>query len=126
MYQKLEIFQTAHAMARHAGKSQAVTATNVANADTPGYRAQKMPVFADVWKKDPASTLKTTRAGHLSPSGDAQFGRSTDGLAEPSPNGNAVSIEEELMNAVNFGRQHNRALAVYRHGMTVLTTALGS
>jgi len=38
MYQNVELFQTAGAMARHAGSRQAVVAQNIANAE-----AQKLP-----------------------------------------------------------------------------------
>ena len=50
MYQSLQLFQTADAMARHAGTRQAVVARNIANADTASsstedvYRARH-PVF---------------------------------------------------------------------------------
>jgi flagellar basal-body rod protein FlgB len=55
---------------------------------------------------------------------DAAFAIS-DRTTEQSPNGNSVSLEEEMVAAVDASREHNRALAVYRHGMTVLRTALG-
>ena len=125
MYQSLDIFQTAAAMARHAGQRQAVTAANVAQADTPGYRARHIAPFADVWENAPPHRMKATRPSHLSPTGPATLARATDGTAEPSPNGNSVSIEEEMMHAVNIAREHNRALTIYRHGMTILRSTLG-
>jgi flagellar basal-body rod protein FlgB len=51
MYQNLSIFQAAGAMAKHAGARQAVVAQNVANADTPGYRAQTIAPFTEVFEK---------------------------------------------------------------------------
>ncbi|HBT01561.1 MAG TPA: flagellar biosynthesis protein FlgB, partial [Citreicella sp.] len=35
MFQSLDVFRTAIAMARHAGTQQALSAQNIANADTP-------------------------------------------------------------------------------------------
>ena len=125
MYQSLDIFQTAAAMARHAGQRQAVTAANVAQADTPDYRAKRIAPFAEVWDSAPPHRMKATRAKHIFPDGPAALARATEGLAEPAPNGNAVSIEEEMMHAVNIAREHNRALTIYRHGMTILRSTLG-
>lgn len=124
MYQTLDIFRTAGAMAQHAGARQAVTARNIANADTPGYQAMQMPSFADAFDKH-AQHVNQTREGHLLT--DARQRERLLSLAntEPSPNGNSVSIEEEIMSAVAISREHNRSLAIYRHGMTVLRTVLG-
>lgn len=125
MYHSLDIFQTSAQMARHAGARQALTAKNVANVDTPGYAASHIASFADSYQTDPATLMRATRPGHIgagqTPSDRLMAMTST----EPSPNGNAVSIEEEMLNAVAISREHDRALAIYRHAMTVLRTTLG-
>jgi len=126
MYQSLELFQTAGEMARHAGARQAVVARNIANADTPGFKAQEIAPFTEVYRADGQMTLRATRDGHLTGAATtpatAQVATST---TAPSPNGNTVSIEEEMMNAIAVGREHSRALAIYQHAMTVLRTSLG-
>ncbi len=126
MYQSLDMFQIAHQMARHAGSRQAVTAQNIANADTPGYVARQMAPFADVFETHAASAPRATRPGHMSSSGVGPDARLTLANSEPSPNGNAVSIEDEILQSVNIQREHNRALTIYRHTMTVLRTTLGA
>ncbi|APO88160.1 MULTISPECIES: FlgB family protein [Rhodobacterales] len=124
MYENMKIFSMAGQVAAHAGARQAVTAQNIANADTPGYKAQSIAPFAKAYE-EAGTPVRTTRAGHLSTGGlDAAFAIS-DRTTEQSPNGNSVSLEEEMVAAVDASREHNRALAVYRHGMTVLRTALG-
>jgi len=123
MHQTLSIFQTASAMARHAGQRQALTAQNVANSDTPGFRAKTMPSFADAFGESKPFAMQNTRSSHLSQPSNFHLISTTE--TEPSPNGNAVSVEEELFKAVEISREHNRALTIYRHGMTVLKTALG-
>ena len=110
MYQSLALFQTAHAMATHAGARQAVTARNVANADTPDFRAQHIAPFSDVFRTDTAPIMRMTRAGHMTSASTVPTAMAMDGTAEPSPNGNSVSIEEEMMNAINISREHSRAL----------------
>lgn len=125
MYQSLDLFQTSHDMARHAGSRQALTAQNIANADTPGYIAKHMAAFSEAYEKGTDFALRATRAGHVHPGRTGPDGRLFTAQSEPSPNGNAVSIEDEILQSVNIAREHNRALMVYRHTMTVLRTSLG-
>lgn len=125
MYQNLEVFRTSAQMAKHAGARQAVTARNIANADTPGYRASHLPEFKDVVGTTTASSMRATRAGHVSGGETGQSSKLTQTTAEASPNGNAVSLEEEMMQSVQIARDHSRALAVYRHAMTVIQSSLG-
>lgn len=129
MYNGLQFFNTASALARHASDRQNVIARNIAHADTPGYAAQDIPDFADAWRPAGSSTvaLKATRPGHdaavervarldLAPraiSGDA------------SPNGNSVSIETEMVKSSLVRQQHDLALAAYRGGLDLLRSALG-
>lgn len=120
MYQSLDLFQTSALMARHAGARQAVVATNVANADTPGYRAQAIPSFRDAYRASETGSLRATRPMHLGGDFSASSVRMGDRAVEPSPNGNAVSIEMEMLAGVEAGREHNRALNIYRHAMTVI------
>lgn len=126
MHSSLDLFQTAHAMARHAGARQAVVAQNIANADTPGYQAQHIAPFKDVFRTHANAEIRATRDGHMTSTGQiAMDAVAMASKAEPSPNGNTVSLEEEMMNSIAVGREHNRALTIYRHTMTILRTSLG-
>ncbi len=126
MYDSLELFQTAAAMARHAGSRQAVVARNIANADTPGYQARHIAPFQEAYGATGSVEMRATRAGHVTaPAHRSPSAVVTARDAEPSPNGNTVSLEEELLNSVAISREHNRAVTVYRHAMTVLRTTLG-
>ena len=126
MYNSLELFQTATAMARHAGSRQAQIAGNIANADTPGFRAQHIPPFREVYHAPTSHQISSTRPGHIQHTSTlANAHIATETATEPSPNGNSVSLEEELLNSVAVGREHTRALTIYRHAMTVLRTTLG-
>lgn len=125
MFKSLDVFKTAHAMGKHAAARQAVVAQNMANADTPGYQARDIQPFKDLYQKDGgAGTMRATRAGHhgssLTSAGIAP-GLST---AEVSPNGNSVSIEEEMLKAVDIKRQHDRSVAIYKSAMTVLRATI--
>lgn len=125
MHNSLELFQTASAMARHAGARQAVVARNIANADTPGFQAQQIAAFKDVYSAGTTTGMRATRPGHFPTQTQPSVMRTAHAAGTPSPNGNTVSIEDELLNAISVSREHNRALTIYRHAMTVLRTSLG-
>lgn len=125
MHNSLDIFQTASAMARHAGARQAVVARNIANADTPGFQAERIAAFRDVYQSDPTGNMRTTRSGHMSGAISDGPARTLLSTGIPSPNGNTVSVEEEMLNSVAVSREHNRAITIYRHAMTVLRSSMG-
>ncbi|KQI69935.1 flagellar biosynthesis protein FlgB [Loktanella sp. 3ANDIMAR09] len=125
MYQTLALFRMSSDMARHAGQAQAQIARNVAHADTPGYRAQALPDFADTLRPGPQTALRRTRPGHVMHDTSHARARLVDRGSEPAPNGNSVSLEDELLASVDAGSSHRRALAIYSHTMTVLRTTLG-
>ncbi len=125
MFQNLEMFRTSYAMARHSGTRQAVTAANMANADTPGYRARSVASFAESYAPTSTSQLRATRSGHVSAGAlssppEIQFSDS-----EASPNGNSVSLEQEMINSVEIQREHSRSLAIYKHSLDVLRMTIG-
>ncbi|WP_417205856.1 FlgB family protein [Antarctobacter sp.] len=123
MFQNLDVFRTAMAMARHAGMQQAFSSQNIANADTPGYRAREMPKFQDTLR-DSMMGQRASRDTHL----NGSSGRTVD-LSERrdalDPNGNTVSLEQEMVTAVDAKRQHDRALAIYRSNLSILRASLG-
>jgi flagellar basal-body rod protein FlgB len=123
MYDSLDVFRMSSAMARHAAARQAVVATNLANADSPGYRARALPDFSTVWDGG-SRGMRATRSGHAAPQ-DGLSARAAPRLTEPSPNGNSVSIESEMLAAIEAQREHGRALAIWRHATGLLRTSLG-
>jgi len=128
MYEKLEIFQMASAMARHAETRQALTARNIANADTPGYKARDLASFADTYKQQTDSTsLRNTRKGHISDVGGSFNSSSTivAGRGSESPNGNNVSLEAEMMKSAEISGHHKRAMAIYKSSLGILRSSLG-
>ncbi|MEM9708760.1 MAG: FlgB family protein [Pseudomonadota bacterium] len=126
MFERLEILAIARDLAVHAGARQTVTAENVANADTPGYRARDLPDFSEIYRSGKMETsLRQTRASHmdLASRGMVAFAEDTDGAA--SPNGNTVSLESELVRAADIRSQHNRALSVYGASLDMIRAAIG-
>ena len=126
MFEKLDIFRMSADMAAHAGRRQALAAQNMANVDTPGYRAQRMASFAEIAESgDQGTALRATRAGHLSGGGtELAQARITEDLSDPAPDGNTVSAEGEMLASVAAKREHDRALAIYTSALNVLHTTL--
>lgn len=128
MFQNLAVFETAQAMAMHAGKKQAIVAHNVANADTPGYIARDLPDFQELYApRDSTGHLaRATRDRHLH---GARQASAADLMQEDrsfaSPDGNTVSLETEMLRGTDAKRQHDRALAIYKSALTVLRSSLG-
>ena len=125
MYENLVLFQTAVAKARHAGQAQALVARNIANADTPGFRAQHLAAFDPDAATTTGIQMRKTRAAHLQIVTTAAPRAIVDGMSEPSPNGNSVAIEEEMLAATRNVSDHTQALAIFRHAMNVLRTSIG-
>lgn len=125
MFTNLDVLQTSYAMARHAGTRQAITATNMANADTPNYRARSMTSFVDSYVDGSTSPMRATRDTHLGTGGASLSAAVQFSEGEASPNGNSVSLEQEMVNAVEIQREHSRALAIYKHSLDVLRISIG-
>ena len=107
MMEKLELTRMAQGLASHSGARLGVLARNVAHADTPGYRAMDMPRFAEVYRA----------------------GRET-AVAQPlrlpmEPNGNSVSLDDQMRRMADVRQAHEMALAVYRSTSSVVRAALG-
>ncbi|WP_225907845.1 FlgB family protein [Hyphomonas sediminis] len=116
MISDLQLFQIYGAMARHAAESQKVSATNIANADVPGFKADEIESFEDFLSR----TMQSAGAEGLG----SGFKTHTSG-APSDPNGNNVSLEQEVFNSAEALGQHNMALTVYSKSIDLLRTALG-
>lgn len=128
MFEKLELTRMAQAMATHAGARMGIVAQNVAHADTPGYRAKDVASFADSYQKGGDSfAMRTTRAGHLKggDQGDSVPLQIREKSLAGAPNGNSVSLEQEMVKAAQARQDHDMALAIYRNTSSILRASLG-
>ncbi|MBI1417333.1 MAG: FlgB family protein [Limimaricola sp.] len=125
MFESLTIFRTAGALANYAGRQEALIARNIANADTPGYRAQTLAPFAAMVDGPTAPQMRATRPGHLAAPEAMTAAAPQDRPTEAAPNGNTVAIEDEMVAASQTAQDHARAMAIYKHALTVLRLSLG-
>jgi flagellar basal-body rod protein FlgB len=109
---------------------QDVLSQNVANADTPGYVARdlKPQAFGDMLSGQTgrASALAATDPRHISMS--SLSGSHFDDMAVPdqaNPNGNAVSLEQEMIKVSDTQAQFQAAANLYAKAMTMMKTAIG-
>lgn len=115
MAHPVSIMDLSSSMARHAATRHSLISQNIANADTPGYKAQDVADFADVMR---AKALTGA-------SGTADALRPVDRAAIGSPNGNSVSLETELMLGAKAQQDHEMAVSIYRSALTMMKTAVG-
>jgi flagellar basal-body rod protein FlgB len=123
------ILQMAQDLAAHASSRQSVIAQNIANADTPGYKARDMASFADSFRETSLmrASIRPVRAGHIA-LGAANTGGDIFESAEfgaESPNGNTVSLEDQLVRAADVKYQHDLALGIYAKSINILRAGMG-
>jgi flagellar basal-body rod protein FlgB len=99
------LFQVASQKSEWLSTRQTAVASNVANANTPGYRALDVQPFSAVLDTSPI-TLATTNSAHMTPSVSL-----LDSLreieadpAEETLSGNTVNIEQQMINLGDVNR----------------------
>jgi flagellar basal-body rod protein FlgB len=98
-----------------AAAKQAVAAGNLANLDTPGYRAREL-TFSDALERQlgiAPLTLAGTQAGHLAGSRVAQSTDTVEASGLPARfDGNTVQLDRELLSMVKASGEFARAQTV--------------
>ncbi|SEA91527.1 FlgB family protein [Rubrimonas cliftonensis] len=120
----IAILKMADAMARHAAGRHALVARNIANADTPGYAAQDLKPFEAVVREREA--LRSTRPSHLAGGATVRLDPHMETAPDAaSPNGNTVSLPDQVARGSQAMGAHDRALAIYGKTMDILRAGLG-
>lgn len=108
------------------GARQGVLAANVANADTPGWKARDLTPFSEVLAAHGATAggLVQTDPQHLSGSG-ADTAGSKLLRGERAPDGNQVSLDQQLEKIAQTDSDHEAVTALYRRYVGMFKEALG-
>ncbi|MCP1336817.1 FlgB family protein [Futiania mangrovi] len=126
MYGSLSLLKIATGAARHAASRQTLIAQNVANADTPGYRARDLEAFKVHGTSEDGFAAKATRAAHAGASADSLLAaRTVDTPGPESLNGNTVDLEDQLVRGAEAQQRHAMALGVYGTAIGLVRTAIG-
>ena len=127
MYDQLSFFQMASAMARHAAARHKVIARNIANADTPGFRAQDVRPFSEYVNESLTARASLSQRTEAKSLAEAAFRPRVleDKDVDAGPNGNSVSLEREMVKATQAQGQHTLATAIYRKAHDLIRLGLG-
>jgi flagellar basal-body rod protein FlgB len=123
------VFALSAARLAHASQRNAVIARNVAHADTPDFKAQDAAAF-DFGDMVASTTQqpKATRPGHVVK--ESSLGRpevqvrDVPGI-DAAPNGNTVSLEEQMVMAAETRGDFELAATLYAKHLSLLRTAIG-
>jgi len=129
----IPIFSMLRTKMQYSQERQRVLAENVANADTPNYRARdlKAPKFPDPTEAAPATTMRPitlastdgTSIGAIG--GTSSFSSSNKNGYEVRPTGATVNMEDEMIKVADNTMDYQAATALYTRSLNLLKTALG-
>jgi flagellar basal-body rod protein FlgB len=135
MLSGIDLFQVAGDRMRYLTERQTLIARNIANADTPGYKAQDLAPFAPNLGTGGASAadvsavaLVQTNPVHLQLEPDAVASQQpVDTEADyggEKPTGNTVSVEEQMIKSADVSNAFAMATAVYTKSISIMKTAV--
>ena len=110
---------------------QGLLAENVANAETPGYKGRDLKAygFADHMRNLSVASISTTATdpGHIiKASSDADgFGSRRLNNFEVTPEGNGVTLEDEMMKVTTNQMDYQAVTALYTRSIRMIKLALG-
>jgi flagellar basal-body rod protein FlgB len=119
----LYLFQLASSQARWLELRQSTIAANVANVNTPGFRARDVEPFNKVLDAMPVK-LAVTSPSHIQLSAAETDTRSTAKKQswEVVHSGNSVSVEQEMIKAGDVNRDYSMNAAIVRSFHRMLLT----
>jgi flagellar basal-body rod protein FlgB len=127
--QKQPLFQMAQQKMGYLGQRTKVLAQNVANADTPNYRARDLkPVnFQEELKRtNKGVTMVATQANHLPPVSKPENFRSLNNRSyEASISKNNVVLEEQMMKLGETQGEYEATTTLYRKYIDMMKLAVG-
>ncbi len=130
--QNLGLFQALNAKMNYLDQRQKVLAQNIANANTPNYRPKDLTKvdFGTVLKgvtSDNGIRPETTSAMHMpSPSGiDDPDSRKMKKTYDVAPTGNAVILEEQMVNTSQTMTDFNLMTSLYQKNINMIRISLG-
>ena len=101
------LFEVAAQHGRWLATKQATIATNVSNANTPGFKAQDVQAFEQVFDKSKLA-IEATQPGHIDVGGTdlRSLGVKASDPWDVTHSGNSVSVEQEMMKAGDINRAY--------------------
>ncbi len=119
------------------GQRQQVISQNIANADTPKYRARDIKEFdfqsslrahAPKNANGGGMTMRVTHPMHLSGGGESSASAASSAVRKPyetAPDGNSVILEEQMVKMNEAAVQHSTMVGLYRKHLTMIKSVMG-
>lgn len=125
MLDKISFFETASRRVEWLTERQRVIAGNVANANTPGYKARDVVPFETMLTRESPGTLVRTHERHITGAQHGAVASRPDPTSwEESLDGNTVVLEQQTILANETFEQFNLASRAYKKGHELLTLAM--
>ena len=105
-------------------RRQALLAQNIANANTPGYNSKDLSPFAQSLARA-APELAVTNPMHIASAPGAGASARPERPTERAPDGNAVSVEEQLTKVADTENAHALVTNLYKKYVGLFQTVLG-
>lgn len=120
------LFDLAEQRLNWANQRQAVLAANIANVNTPGYKPHDIQAFATSLAHAQSTGPVRTQPNHLAgTTASTAPNEVVDRTHMHSPDGNAVSLDEQLVKLADTETAHSLVTSIYRAYLGMFNTALG-
>jgi len=119
----LSVLELANRRMRWLDRRQQVLAQNVANVDTPGFVARDLRAFADVLADGTGASPASSHVRHMPGTRDPNIALAT--VAAHGPNGNAVGLEDQLIQVADTESAQATAVNIFRKYLALFRLALG-
>ncbi len=126
MFSQIPLFQLAERRLAWVDARQRVLAQNIANIDTPHWAGRDVAPFAATLRGTAAGgalEVARTAEGHLAPKPTG--GASSAAIGERAPDGNSVSLDDQLTRIAETDAAHELTADLYRKYLGMFRTALG-
>lgn len=120
----VDVFELAKERLSWTDRREQVLAQNVANANTPGYQPRDLKPFSS-FLEHTIVPLAVTNPLHLAGLSDPIEVQSRESASERAPDGNAVSLDEQLMKLADTTNMHELAGNLYSKYLGMFRLALG-
>jgi flagellar basal-body rod protein FlgB len=138
MLSGISLFKVVGDQMRYLTERQTVIARNIANADTPEYKAQDLAPFtpiapsADMATSDASSgtsglAMTVSNPGHMQMPPEPDAGQQvyfTEANYGAKPNGNTVSVEEQMVKSADVANAFGLASAAYSKSLAIMKLAV--
>lgn len=111
---------------KYLGARQAVLSTNIANANTPGYKARDILPSSKVRMRQPSISMRLTNPSHIpgKPSRSSAYRETINrDPFETKPDGNTVVLDEQMQFISNTTMDYNADTTLYKKWSNMIKLA---